>query len=149
MQKSKNSKSKIPLTRIPSDDCVINIGQVVEDGAITNAGTPYSVHEGEWVEIIPVMSVREVMHLTRLQRGSDDTSGLGDNLTALCLELSKRVVRWSWTDLMGSTLEQPHNRPDILEGLSSDELLWLVSAASGQETEDQRKKDSPMSESIS
>ena len=135
-------KPKIPTVKVPSDECAISIGQIIEDGEITEAGTPHYVHIGEWVEIMPVMAVKEVMQLSRLQRGSDDPSGLGESLSQLCKELSKRIIAWNWTDLVGEPMEQPYNRPDVLEELSSDELLWLVNASGVQEGADARKKGS-------
>ena len=142
-------KPKIPTVKVPSDECAISIGQIIEDGEITEAGTPHYVHIGEWVEIMPVMAVKEVMQLSRLQRGSDDPSGLGESLSQLCKELSKRTIAWNWTDLVGELMEQPYNRPDVIEELSSDELLWLVNASGVQEGADARKKDSDKSGSIS
>ena len=142
-------KPKIPTIKIKSDDCAINIGQVIEDGEITNPGVPHYVHIAEWVEIMPVMAVREVMQLSRLQRGSEDTTGLGENLSELCRELSKRVIKWNWTDLMGQPMEQPYSRPDVIEELSSDELLWLVNAAGGEEVPNARKKGSATSANTS
>ena len=142
-------KPKIPTTKVNSDECFISVGQVVEDNEIKDAGTPHFVHKGEWVEVLPVMTVKEVMQLSRLQTGADDPRALGDNLTSLCQELSRRLISWNWTDLMGEPMEQPYNRPDILEALSSDELMWLVSATGGGETADERKKDSLESGDIS
>ena len=138
-------KPKIPTTKVNSDECSINIGQVVEDGEITNPGTPYFVHQGEWVEILPVITVAEVMNISRLQNAATDTVGLDQNLSSLCKELSKRIIAWNWTDLMGEKMEQPYNRPDVLERLASEELMWLMSAASSQESADERKKDSKKS----
>ena len=135
-------KPKIPTVKVPSDECSISIGQIIEDGEIVEPGTPHYVHIGEWVEIMPVMAVKEVMQLSRLQRGSDDPSGLGESLSQLCKELSKRIIAWNWTDLVGELMEQPYNRPDVIEELSSDELLWLVNASGVQERSDTRKKDS-------
>ena len=94
-------KPKIPAIRVKSDDCAINVGQVVEDGEIVKEGTPHYVHKGEWVEILPVITVKEVMQISKLQNAGDDASGLGENLTELCKELSRRVIKWNWTDLMG------------------------------------------------
>tara|TARA_R100000306_G_C4355549_1_gene132509 strand:- start:188 stop:646 length:459 start_codon:yes stop_codon:yes gene_type:complete len=142
-------KPKIPAHKVLSDACAINVGQVVEDGAITTPGTPYYIHAGEWVEVMPVMTVREVMQISKLQNSSGDSTQLGENLTTLCEELSRRVVAWNWTDLMGEAMEQPYNRPDVLEGLSSEELLWLMSATNGGESVDARKKDSEQSENTS
>ena len=142
-------KPKIPTQKVLSDACAINVGQVVEDGEITSPGTPYYVHEGEWVEVMPVMTVREVMHLSRLQNIAGESGTLGQSLTDLCKELSRRIIKWNWTNLMGEKLEQPYNRPDVLEGLSSEELLWLVNASGGGEGAEERKKDSDTLEDTS
>ena len=142
-------KPKIPAIRVKSDDCAISVGQVVEGGEVVDQGTPHYVHKGEWVEILPVITVKEVMQISKLQNAGDNASGLGENLSLLCKELSRRGIKWNWTDLMGEPIDQPYDRPDILEGLSSEELMWLMGAASGGESADARKKDSDDSESIS
>jgi len=142
-------KPKIPAVRIDSDDCFISVGQVIEDGEIVEAGTPYYIHQDEWVEVLPIMTVREVMQISRLQNVANDSTNLGEGLTGLCQELARRVIVWNWTDLMGEPMEQPHNRPDVLEALSSEELLWLMSATGGGESADERKKDSAKSDDIS
>ena len=142
-------KPKIPTVKINSDECAINVGQIIADGEVIEEGTPHHIHKGEWVEILPVMTVREVMQISRLQNSGTDSSELGANLTELCKELSRRVIAWNWTDLMGEPMEQPYNRPDVLEILSSEELLWLMSATNGSESADARKKDSKESENTS
>ena len=142
-------KPKIPAIRVKSDDCSISVGQVVEDGEVVDQGTPHYVHKGEWVEILPVITVKEVMQISKLQNAGDNASGLGESLTELCKELSRRVIKWNWTDLMGEPSDQPYGRPEILERLSSEELMWLMGAASGGESADARKKDSDNSENIS
>lgn len=139
-------KPKIPTIRVDATPCVLNVGQVVTDGAITDPGVPHHVHEGEWVEVLPIMTVREVMQINRLQFAGDDASQLGENLSGLCQELSQRIIAWNWTDIMGEPLDQPYKRPDVLESLSSDELMWLMAATSQQESADARKKDSAQSE---
>ena len=142
-------KLKIPATRVLSDECVIVIGRVIEDEQITEEGIEYFVHKGEWVEVMPVMTVKEVMNLSSLQRASEDSSILGNSLSQLCVELSHRVVAWNWTNMMGEPLEQPYDRPDVLESLSADELLWLINATGVQEMAEERKKDSTVSDSTS
>ena len=139
-------KLKIPAIKVLADDCSISIGQVIEDGEITDPGTPHYIHIGDWVEVMPVVAVREVMQLSRLQLGIEDRGSLGESLGQLCQELSKRLVAWNWTDLVGQAMEQPHNRPDVLEELSADELLWLVNAAAEKESAAARKKGSNGSE---
>jgi len=138
-------KPKIPATRVQSDECFISIGQVIEDGEIVEPGELHFIHKGEWVEVMPVMTVKEVMNLSKLQQGASDNGTLGDSLSQLCRELSRRVIKWNWTDMMGEKLPQPYNKPDVLEGLTSEELLWLVSASNGQETAEERKKDLELS----
>jgi len=142
-------KPKIPTVKVKSDECAINIGQVIEDGEIVNPGVPHYVHENEWVEILPVMTVREVMQISRLQNSTGDSSAFGENLSDLCKQLSKRVIAWNWTDLMGEEMEQPYDRPDVLERLASEEIMWLLSASSQQESADERKKDLKESENTS
>ena len=142
-------KPKIPAVKVLSDDCKINVGQVIEDGEITSPGTPHYVHVGEWVEVLPVMSVREVMNISQLQASTGDSSKLGENLSSLCNELARRIIGWNWTDIMGEPMEQPYNRADILERLSSEELMWLMTATGSGESADARKKDLKKSESIS
>ena len=142
-------KPKIPAVKVLSDECAINVGQVIEDGEITSPGTPHYVHVGEWVEVLPVMSVREVMNISQLQIAVGDSSKLGESLSSLCNELSRRIVGWNWTDIMGEPMEQPYNRADVLEQLSSEELMWLMSATGSGESADERKKDSEKSGNIS
>tara|TARA_Y100000310_G_scaffold66586_1_gene61910 strand:+ start:653 stop:1123 length:471 start_codon:yes stop_codon:yes gene_type:complete len=142
-------KPKIPAVKVNSDECFLSVGQVIEDGEIIDPGKPHYVHKGEWVEILPVMTVKEVMQISKLQNAGDDAAGLGDNLTQLCVELSRRVIAWNWTDLMGEKLEQPYRRPDVLEQLSSEELMWLMTATGSQESSDERKKGSAQSEPTS
>ena len=142
-------KLKIPAIRVASDDCAITVGRVAADGEITEEGTAHFIHLGEWVEVMPVLAVKEVMQLSRLQRGGEESGLLGESLGKLCQELSKRLLVWNWTDLMGEKMEQPYNRPDVLENLSADELLWLVNATSEQEKPEARKKDSESLENTS
>ena len=131
---------KIPAKKILSDECSINIGRVIENEEIVDEGQDYFIHKGEWVEIVPVMSVKEVLQLSRLQNTVDGQ--FGNSLQELCVQLSKRILAWNWTDLSGEPLPQPFNHPEILEDLSSDELLWLVNATGVSESADDRKKDS-------
>jgi hypothetical protein len=134
-------KSKIPTLKIKSDDCAVNIGQVIEDGEIVDSGIAHYVHKGEWVEVIPVMTVKEVTELSNLQVASDSPGSLGKSMSKLCNELSKRIIAWNWTNMMGEEMEQPYKNPSIIEELTSDELMWLINATSGSESSEDRKKD--------
>ena len=140
-------KSKIPSVKVPSDECTVSVGQVVEDGAIVDQGIAHYVHKDEWIEIIPVMTVKEVVGISKLQGGEPGTVGL--RMDELCTELSKRIISWNWTNMMGEPLAQPYQNPDVLTDLTSDELMWLITATGTQESADERKKDSNISENSS
>ena len=129
---------KIPPQRIPSDDCTVYIGRVIEDGEITEEGTPYKVHEGEYVELFPVQSLSELIALSDIMAVTRDPEAFGA-MRQLCRSLSERVVSWDWTGNDGQPLAQPHNNPEVLESLTNDELMWLFSAVKGKETEADRK----------
>jgi hypothetical protein len=120
--------SKIPLRHIACDGCVVNVGAVIQDGEVVSPGTPYPVHKDEWVKVMPVMSVLEVMALGKLQNSASDTSKIDEAFGDLCKELSLRVVQWNWTDMMGDELPQPFGRPDIIARLTTDEVVWLTNA---------------------
>jgi len=129
-------KWKIPPDRVKSDDCAINVGRVIEDGEITDAGTPYYVHIGEWVEVLPCRSLAEIMALSDI--ATDAMNGV-DSLRQLCAELSRRLVGWNWTGMDSQPLAQPFDNPGLLETLTDDELMWLLGAAKGEETTEARK----------
>jgi len=149
------SKLKIPAVRVASDDCPIYIGRTLDDdGKIDKEGTPYYIHEREWIEVIPVQSVDASLALAALIAG-DETNGtresnraaaviMGESLTTLCEEIAGRIVKWNWTDLEGEALPDPHNEPDVIRALSNDELLYLVGAIRG-ETPTQRGNESTLS----
>jgi len=130
------TKWKIPPTQVASDDCAIYVGRVIEDGEITEDGTPYYVHEGEWIEIFSTQNLSETMALIDMKNMVAEGSGA---LRKLCHELSQRIVAWNWTDNGGEPLPQPHNDPEALERLTNDELMWLMGAVDGKETSVDRK----------
>jgi len=132
----KATKWKIPPMRVESDDCAIYIGRVIEDGEITDDGTPHHVHVGEWVELLPCRSLAEIMALAEV--GAAAQSGAG-SIRTLCQELSKRVTGWNWTGMDSEPLPQPYENPLVLESLTDDELMWVLSAAQGKETTATRK----------
>ena len=90
-------KMKLASIRIASDGCKVVQGRVVADGVIKIEGTPVAMHEGEWVEIVPVMTLREMLSLQRLQKSIKENES--KDFTALCVELSKRVTAWNWTEI--------------------------------------------------
>ena len=159
--------SRLPTIRVPSDDCAIMMGQVIEDGKVVEEGEAYYVHTGEWVELIPVHSIKEQLALTSimgaadyLNEGTEDDTpeqakakadafmvfrqSQNASMTALSEELAKRVIRWSWTDaLTGEPLPQPHKRPDVIQGLYDEEFLWLLTASKGESSSERKNGFTP------
>lgn len=143
---------KIPPVRIPSDDCLVYEGRIYNTTGVDKEGTPYPVHEKEWVEIIRVGSIGQYLNLTSLAISGmslqdtereladkiGDVKAITDSVNMLYEEIASRVVDWNWTDLTGEPLPNPYKRPDIIRSLSSDEVLWLRSAIQG-ETPAERK----------
>ena len=132
--------NKLPARRITSDDCAIYIDREVDvdKKEIINKGTPYYVHKGEWLDILPLVSVRQFIAWNKLtQAFSGDINVMEAGLNELCIQLSNRIIQWNWTDNEGYALPQPYKNPEVLKELSDDEILWLASAM--VETPGQRK----------
>lgn len=142
--------SKPASKHVPSDDC-----------AVLSEGQVYYPHEGEWVELIPMLSAGELRILNRLSRvvvelqavtgepgeGQKKLAILDDHLEPLTEYLASRVIAWNWTDAASRPLPQPDGTPGPLRRLSAEELVWLVNA--GQETKTERKNGLRPSETTS
>ena len=167
-------KLKIPPVRVKADDCPVQVGAIInEDGdGFADEGKTYYLHKGEWVDVIPVTSIRSSFITYASQEedelpeapDDDDTSDKAiairrkrldavfaasqradDSFRESIVLLSNRVVRWNWTDLEGKALPQPWHRPDVIEQLHFDEVAWLRMALN-REGSMQRKNvssDSP------
>lgn len=149
-------KLKIPSVRVPSDACEVFVGREIRDGKIVQSGTPYRIHAGEWVEVLPVQTLAEHLALVDLISAAGSTEApetrgghLHDALDRLCMELSKRVLAWNWTDMTGEAMPQPHRNPALFRGLLNDELLWLVSATQGETAEQRKNGSTPSHDSSS
>lgn len=119
------------------------VGQTIRDGKIDHPGTPHYVHQGEWVEFMPVVSMADLFFL---MKGLSPATGevetmdaMMERISARCEWLANQVVAWNWTGLTGMPLEQPYHRTDVLMGLSNDELMWLIAQSQETETEGDRK----------
>lgn len=123
-------KPKIPAVRVPSDDCVVTV-----------SGVEHRIHEGEWVELLPVPTMREYLAVLDIARELSESKSAATAMDALYALLAKRVLAWNWTDMMGEPLPQPCGNADALKGLSQPELIWLLMAVNG-ETPSQRKNES-------
>ena len=131
---------KIPTNKIDSSDCIVHIGQVIKDGEIVDAGKPYTIHENEWVQLLPVMTMKESFALMKIANMDDTSSNADDSLNEVCQALSNRIVDWNWTGIDGELLPKPHKNPEVFKNLLNEELIYLITASMG-ETKTQAKND--------
>lgn len=148
--KGSTPRRKIPAEWVPSDDCVVYRGRVIEEGNIIVQGTPHYIHQGEWVEVLPVGNMREFLAVSKLgaafgdigrdMMGSAMAAGLAEKaLDDICDVLAERVLSWTWTDNDFHPLSPPFRNRDVFRHtIGVEELLWLVGAIQG-ETKGQEK----------
>ena len=150
---------KIAGVLYPSDDCAIMLGRTIDAGVITAPGEANYVHVGETVTMIPAASMREVIAIGQMARGSVELQSdeldaskvadlSGDASDKLCEALAKRITAWTWTDNFHRPLPQPFGNPEVLQDLTSDEIFYLIRVAQG-EPESERKNGSRPSEATS
>lgn len=139
--------AKPSARRVPSDD------YEVEADGIT-----YRPHEGEWVEVMPGITVGERMAyvgLARLGVTIQAAAGERDEYARLteaaeryyemvCASLARRVVAWNWTDQFGVPLPPPRDNPDVFRLIDETELNYLAAITRG-ETVTERKNALPPS----
>ncbi|MAH46922.1 hypothetical protein CMI37_13915 [Candidatus Pacearchaeota archaeon] len=139
-------KPKIKPLRIDGGSCVVYIGRKVKGTEITEQGEPVYPHKGEWVEIIPVGSVQQVITLGEIMREGKDTKSvellekIEPAFNELCELIAEKVMAWNFTDWMGKELPQPHGKPKVIASLTEDEVLWLLTCVQ-LESSGERKKD--------
>lgn len=142
---------KIPPQWIASDDCVVHVGRRIERGEIVDEGTPYNIHTGEGIKVVPVSSIRAMFGLDFGDAG-DELKGealtkrlraITASFEAICETLAKRVTWWDWTDLTGEPYSQPYGCPEVLKDLHVDEIMYLVGALAREGTAEKKDGGSP------
>ena len=136
--------------RVPSDDLVIRLGPSPGEGAADDR-PEVRPHEGEWVEIVPRLSVadyRDDEELARLVVEHEAHSDDEDKAALLEVQrryfdlagqvLARRLLGWNWTDDAGVPLPQPHGTPAVILALPAEEIGYLL-AVSRQNGPAQRK----------
>lgn len=106
-----------------------------DDFVMVVDGVEITPHAGEWVDIWPVLSMREVRRCARLialtQRGLESMTP--EELRELEAEVQEvmeitasNILGWTLTDMR---TEEPLPPPsaEVLDGLSPDEFAWIVS----------------------
>ncbi len=143
--------SKPTIRRVPSDDCEVDVG-----------GETFNPHEGEWVEIQPGASIRELKSLwafDRLSTDLDNLSGEPDekirtlerlevHFDALTEWVGRRVKAWNWTDDENQLMPQPDGTATPMRELKPQELYYLRRILRGEGPAD-RLNASPPSQTIS
>ena len=132
-------KFKIKPKKLDSSDCVVHVGQVIENDQIVDQGEAYNIHQDERVEILPVVTMKESFALMSISN-LDDTPDAEGSLKKVCDALSERVMDWNWTDNNGEPLPKPYKNPDVFQNLLNEELIWLITSSLG-ETPSERKND--------
>ena len=131
-------KAGMPIKRVPSDDCLLYPNKTYTAGenggprTLEGRGEGVVVHEGEWIEIVPMAQMLQYLGLEQ----EDNESFL-----LVCEGMSKRLVRWKWTDMVGEPYPQPFRNPAALRALEDDELTYLIGLFRSGEAESQVKKD--------
>ena len=124
--------------RIPSDACPLRVGDET-----------YYPHEGEWVELFPIVTVGDRLVFTNLQalgvrlqqaEGDEDEmlvqlAGVSESYGHIKGVLVKNIVAWNWTGLDSELLPLPKADPTVLDTLSDDEMQWLMGCVFGREEE--------------
>ncbi len=138
--------AKLKPRRIPSDDFVFTIG-----------GEGYKLHEGEWVEVLPGLSVADLRLIQGVNALQDKlAASIGDTdegvQTVVAMDesasqaiklLQRRVVGWNWTDDQGEPLPSPVDNPKVFEELQLGELFYLVGLLVGEGPEERKNGSRP------
>ena len=134
-------KFKIDPIKIDSSDCVVHIGQRIADGKIVELGKPHRFHEGEWVKIIPTITMKESLAITEVTSMADKQEGeMLKTFEQICKSLANRVVDWNWTGIDGEDLPKPYKNPVAFHELTNEELIWLITASLGESQADKKKE---------
>ena len=129
---------KIPPKRVPSDDCLVYVGRVIEGDKITNQGKGYAVHEGEWVETLPVATVAEAIAISRMLNVTiKQVNKIAEGLDQICEGLAKRIIGWNWTDNDGK------NRSRLCVIANTVQFLTPKSNGDGQSVSEGHSNYSP------
>ena len=134
------AKFKIPTSKIDSSDCVVHTGQHIADGEIKDMGTPHKIHVGEWIKVIPIMTMKESIAMMGITQMGEDFAKAEKSLNQLCDALAKRIIDWNWTGFDNEPLPKPYKNSEVFKELHNEELVWLVSASLGETLSEQKNE---------
>ena len=135
-----NKKFKIPPKQIDSSDCVVHIGQRISDGVVVERGEPFNIHDGEWVKMIPIVTMGESIALMNVSNLSSDGEGASESFEMICKALANKIVDWNWTDMSSEKLPKPYKNPSVFKELNTEELVYLVTISTGETPSEQKNE---------
>jgi hypothetical protein len=102
-------------------------GQVVS-GRVSRRRVPSEEVQGEgtWVEVVALKYgeskriQRQLAGLTAGAKGEEQKAKLSEQM------IIDHVVAWNWKDDDGNALALPKEKPDVLEELTADEMVFLA-----------------------
>lgn len=115
-----NGHGPIPNRRLPSDDFTVTVD-----------GTDYHPHAGEWLEVGPTRTLRQLKFLEDATAPLDG-EGSSDYFKRLWAAMTAGgvyLLAWNWT-ANGQPLP-PVDTPDIWLDLTDDECLYVVQKVIG------------------
>lgn len=133
-------RSKPTLREVECSDCTKTV-----------SGTTFYPHVGEHVWFVPTMSIRTLLVAMQLQGfmgvamdslSPEELTKFGAAFTEVTRELSQLIIRWDWTD-DADTAYPSRPTVELLQGLSIEELVWLVNAGLGAAQDVDTGEDSP------
>lgn len=121
-------KFKIAPVRVAADKCPTQ----------TTREEILYLHEGEWVEVLPLPDYQMLIALRRIAASGDE-----DAYGELVDRLARRVTAWSFTDVDGEPLPQPWRNPAAIRDLGASEQMWLISVLEGGGEEARKNGSGP------
>ena len=136
--------AKPKAVRVPSDDCMVSVG-----------GVEYALHAGEWIDVVPGLTVEEYkiqMAMLRLQvdianadKPEEQSVYLGraeESIDRTMAILGRRILGWNWT----GDDEAPYPSPpteEALRNLRMEEMAYLLSVLTGQNPDAKKNGTKP------
>ena len=93
--------------------------------------------------------MKESFALMKIANMDDTASNVDNSLNEVCQALAKRVVDWNWTGLDGKELPKPYQNVEVFKDLVNEELIWLITATTGETPSEQKKDLSPLPNTLS
>lgn len=131
----------IPLRRVPADDMPLTIGGLTDPETGEEVGeATYYLQKGRSVWFLPITSFATMFSTAGLLMSSkrENAAAMVKSMGDLCARLSEVVARWDLVGPDGTPLPQPYKRPEVIMGLTEDQLGWVIEHATARESKEKR-----------